>query len=467
MSWKDEAVPVSSGDWKSEAVPVVSTTESAVRGAGQGLFGLGDELEGAARAVADVTGPQYSITDLLDRYREQRDLARKQNEVAQAANPKAFLAGELGSGIGTSFIPGIGAAKGASLASKLAMAAGQGAAYGLGTSKADLTKGELDAAALDALKSGTVSAGVSGALHGLPSALKYLSGKGAEQAERLAESATGATRAQAEKFAPNAGRELLDRGIVKFGSTPGSIAKRAQGLMGQSGDDISSVLSNLDEAGVSVPSEDVLGAINESAQAIKSKGAGFADQVRALDKIKEDVAESIGAGPVSLSQLESQKRSFGNVNWMNPDQALAKKQTYRALMDLVEKKAIEADPKLAEKFINAKDTYKLLAPIQEAAEKRSLQLNQSPWGGLLDISSAGAGGMVGGAPGAIATAVGRRFAAPRIKSAAAVSLDQISKALGGGAGIAGSVAEKSPFIMQGTQDYVSPKQAADDYQNRR
>ena len=452
---------------KAGAHPVISSVESAVRGAGQGLFGLGDELEGAAKAAIDVASPEYSISDLLNRYREQRDLARKQNELAQQANPKSFLAGELGGGLGLSVIPGLGAAEGATLAAKLGTAAAQGAAFGLGSSKADITKGELDKAARDAIVSGGVSAGISGALSGLPAAFKYLSGKSADQAERLAESATGATRAQAEKFAPDAGRELLDRGVVKFGDSPASISSRAKAMMAQSGDDINQAISSIDQGGASIPSEDVLGAINEAAQRIKQKGAGFADQVRALDKIKEDIAESIGSGPVSLSQLESQKRSFGNVNWMNPDQALAKKQTYRALMDLVEQKATEANPAAAEKFINAKDTYKLLAPIQEAAEKRSLQLNQSPWGGLLDIGSAGAGGMVGGVPGAVATTIGRRLVSPRLKSSAAVGFDQLSKALSAGAGASSSLAEKAPFLRPGVEDYVSPEKAAEDYLNRK
>ena len=80
-----------------------------------------------------------------------------------------------------------------------------------------------------------------------------------------------------------------------------------------------------------------------------------------------------------------------------------------------------------------KKTYGVLAPINEAAERRAATLNQSPFGGLLDVAAAGAAGAsVGGLPGlatGVAAATGRKVIAPRIASSAAVTLDGVSKML--------------------------------------
>lgn len=475
MSWKDEAEKVSL-NWREESEPVVSTAESVARGVGQGVFGVGDELEGAAKAIADVAGPEKSITDLLSQYRLRRDEARQLNKLAQAANPKAFTSGELGTGLAMSFVPGLNVAKGASLAARLGAAGAQGAAYGLGSSEADITKGEIGDAAVDALISGGTGAALSGAGEVVSRGLSKAGGLASKRAEKLAESATGATRVQAEKFKPGTGRELLERGVVRFGDSPEQISKRAAGMLESSGDEIGKILSSLDERGAQVQPQEILSKIDDAINALKSEGAGKSDQVRMLGKIKEDIIESIGESPINLTGVEKQKRSFGNVNWMDLDKAMAKKSAYRALRDLTEEKATQLDPSAAKKFAENKALYGLLDPVQEAAEKRALQLNQSPWGGLLD-TAAGLGGVgyglqkdgdIGDALsyGAGAAAF-RRLIAPRLKSSAAVGFDKISQALQSSTGAAQQLGARAPFLQQGAQNYISPKQAADEYQNRK
>jgi hypothetical protein len=99
-----------------------------------------------------------------------------------------------------------------------------GGLLGLGESKADLTKGEVGKAALDA-GVGTVGGGVGYGLGKVVEPLlkpvaKKISGGLSKVSGKLAEKATGATGKQLDRFAPGAGEELLEKGIVRFGDSP-------------------------------------------------------------------------------------------------------------------------------------------------------------------------------------------------------------------------------------------------------
>lgn len=129
--------------------PDISELDSAARGAAQGLtFGLADEAVGAAnnpvgalKEIANKFGADFSDED-IEEYKRQRDESRKNFEAAQKANPMSYGAGEIGGGIATAFIPGVGAigaaGKAATLGGKVAAGAAaglrQGAITGLGMS---------------------------------------------------------------------------------------------------------------------------------------------------------------------------------------------------------------------------------------------------------------------------------------------------------------------------------------------
>jgi hypothetical protein len=175
--------------------PNVSKEESAVRGGLQGAtLGFGDEAAAAIETgVAQVPGlrdvaqklhdpslppinandaSQSAVTDLVARirgeqaparvgYQERREALRQKNALAALANPKTYFGAELGGGF-LAPIPGSSLAQGATLLPRLGQAAKTGAkigaAAGLGTSEADLTKGELGAAANDVLRGAVVGA---------------------------------------------------------------------------------------------------------------------------------------------------------------------------------------------------------------------------------------------------------------------------------------------------------------------
>lgn len=155
----------------------VSMAESAGRGVAQGsTFGFADELGAAVtRAGAEtpgfskfmqtLTGLPSGVTDVLaDKnisYTQRRDLLRNADAEAQAANPKTFLANEL---IGSAIVPvpGGAAVKGSTTLAKAASLAKTGAKVGaltgLGSSNADLTRGEFDKAIDDTVKGAAIGA---------------------------------------------------------------------------------------------------------------------------------------------------------------------------------------------------------------------------------------------------------------------------------------------------------------------
>lgn len=138
--------------------------ESLVRGAEQGLtFGFGDEINAALEAT--LKGGQ---SDWLDRYRTSRDQSRALFEAGEDAHPLVSFIGNIGGGlIPAALTAGASTAGTAGAIAKNAVSTGikTGAAYGalsgLGSSEADLTKGEIKDAAKD-VGAGTVVGGALG-----------------------------------------------------------------------------------------------------------------------------------------------------------------------------------------------------------------------------------------------------------------------------------------------------------------
>lgn len=142
----------SDADFAPAAAPI-SKTESFLRGAAQGVsLGFADEIAGF------LEGAFTSKT-----YAQARDESRAAHSAAKAANPKTYAGGEIGAGVASALVPGLNIAKGAGAAAMAARAAATGAIAGLGSSEADLTKGDFGAA----LKDTAVGGFVGGALGGV------------------------------------------------------------------------------------------------------------------------------------------------------------------------------------------------------------------------------------------------------------------------------------------------------------
>jgi hypothetical protein len=133
--------------------------ESLARGAKQGItFGFGDEISGAAAATGHVIGRSARraregniIPDSLDEigqelegiaaaYRKGRDEIRDEDAAADRANPGTFAAGEIGGALVPAALTG---GAGLTLRGAAAVGAAEGAAAGLGNSRAELTDGDV------------------------------------------------------------------------------------------------------------------------------------------------------------------------------------------------------------------------------------------------------------------------------------------------------------------------------------
>lgn len=248
-------------------------------------------------------------------------------------------------------------------------------------------------------------------------------------AEKFAENATGATGKQASKFEPDAGRQLLDRGLVKFGDSPANVADRVSGAVDKAGAQIDNSLGALDAKGATASADNVVSDLQSQIAALK-KDPSKAGLVKKLQSTINDIIDA-GSSNVPLSEAEATKRGFRKAagNWMDPDAGQAGKTAYLSYMNEVEGAANAADPALAQQFQEGKKTFGLLAPIQEAAERRASTLNQSPLGGLGDMAAAATGGGMLGPLGAVGGVIGKKVLAPRLASSSAVTLDAISKAL--------------------------------------
>lgn len=417
-----------------------SELESGVRGAAQGVsMGFSDELTGGAEAIYDkLSGDEKDFVDL---YRKHRDESRKNYDLAKNTNPLSYGAGEIGGAVSTAFIPGLGAfnaAKGATLATRTGLAAAQGGLSGLGLSNEESVEGMAKDTAL--------GAGMGAAIPLVGAALKPVANKATqfvadklkgttntvgkkigEFAENMAENATGATAAQSEKFKPGSGRQLLDRGLIKAGDNAENIANRVSGAVDNANSMIDDALTKLDNSGAYADVDQIVSNLEDQITLLK-QDPSKASLVRKLQQTIEDIVATEKPA-VSLSAAEETKRGFRKAagNWMDPDAGQAGKTAYLGYMDEVENAAKRADPELATLFKEGKETYGLLAPIKEAAERRSAQLKQSPIGGFLDVTSAAMDAASGG-PGFVAPIV-RRMASPRISSTLAVTSDKISKFL--------------------------------------
>ncbi len=452
--WGADTVPVDGGApssfWDDDAIPAEpDATQSPVTAATTGLMqggtlGFADEIgavgKTAMNALTGITGPLagQDLSSIGEDYGRTRNQLRSEFAQAAEANPKTALAANIAGAVASPLStlgPQVASGRGlgAAVANAGAQGATQGAVMGLGNSEADTIGGMARDVAIGT-GMGTVGGMAGGALaHGAAKVAAPLSRAftGAadaidDKAGLLAENATGATAAQSEKFAPGAGRELLDRGLVRPFDTATKVAERTAGAVDDAAKAIDDSLRALEAQGVTASADNVVAVLEKRIAAIEGD-ASQAGTVRKLRNVVEDIIAT-GKSDLSLTAAENTKRGFRKAagNWTDPDAGQAGKEAYRAYMSEVERAATEANPALAGKFKEAKKTTGLLTPIQEAAQKRSAQMNQNPLGGLGDTAAAGAGAILGtGAPGAAAGVAAKRFAAPRLASTAAWGMDRI------------------------------------------
>ena len=264
-------------------------------------------------------------------------------------------------------------------------------------------------------------------------------------AEKSAVNATGATGKQASEFADDAGRQLLDKKVVRFGDSQAKIAKRAGSAVDDAEKQIGATLQKLEAKGVKVDAKQIYKDLKLKIKGMKGDPSQ-ADIAKMLEKEASnivDAAKARGTTKFGVAESEKIKRGYNRKagNWTDPEKSQAGKEMYQQFRHGVEDAATKAAPETAEQFVNAKKSYGLLAPIEEAAQRRAMTTAQSPPGGFLDVTSAAAGGIASGPVGAIGVPVARRLIAPRMSSSAAVGADKLAQ---GAAGLS-----RNPQVLSG------------------
>lgn len=236
-------------DWESfieEPSEPIPAYKSALGGVLQGAtLGFADELAGAGRALMDPEAIRRQ--GLLEAYKKQRDISRQRFAEEERANPKSYLAGELGGSLATAPLSG---------AATLPRAMGLGAAYGLG--KAQGSPLEQAGEAITGAALGGVGEKVFTSPYvkeRLKKGAAKLSGLGEKiksAAEPWAFSATGAMlkdwkTANKYKQVHQIGRDLLDEGVVTGGASRAEIARRAAEKGAIFTNDIDNALQQIDQ----------------------------------------------------------------------------------------------------------------------------------------------------------------------------------------------------------------------------
>jgi hypothetical protein len=261
---------------------------------------------------------------------------------------------------------------------------------------------------------------------------------------RYGVASTGATGIQAAKILaknPNAGSDLVDQGIVGFGDSQAQIAAKAKDALGVAGQNIGDILSQLDDAGALVKSQDIIDALRARAKELGKSEAnmGVASGLNSLaDQIEEGMTSGATPAARPLSEIADVKRGFqakGNYNLTNPYQTQINNEVGSIYKNAIDEQAVATNPQLAEQLDQNNQAFGNLKPVVTAATKRANTTAQSPPFGIQDMITAGSmGGAIGslshspvaGVASGAASIVGRRIVGPRINSSLAVGADFLS-----------------------------------------
>lgn len=269
-------------------------------------------------------------------------------------------------------------------------------------------------------------------------------GSMAKYAGKKAVAATGATAREAAEFAPEAGQELLKQKIVRFGNSQGRVSEKLDKALEKSGKAVGGIVDDLTSKGATVDQQDVVNSIRSRASEVGQRASGFklSDELnRTADRLQSTIESSGGNSEIPLKDAEIEKKVFQDIadkSYGNPLDFNHAKELGSIYRQAVEDSATKFDPASAKTFLDEKKNFKLLIPIQEAAKKRALQLQQSPAGGFMDTAAIAAGAAMGGGPGAVIAPVARKMLSSRIAPSMAATAHALSSTPNVGSAIGGA-----------------------------
>src|SRR5919109_918457 len=318
-----------------------SGLEAFGRGAAQGAtLGFSDELVGLGHALfadRDYAGSEY---------RKARDREREANHAAEAAHPWAYGGGNLAGGVATSFVPGLGIAKGAGVLKTALGAAKLGAFQGLGESESE----DVGGMAFDALKSGALAGTTAGVL-------QHVVGNAPERViqRRIGDVTDGATATMRDRLVGQAGKNkfdvldvLRDKPFRQAGRDPEKLLGATELALQQTGQKLDEAYAR---AGLKTPGikvSDVLGEVENIAKRLE-KDPGKADLARAVQAKAEDVFSVWGnrthvpAQDVRILASDIADTAFRGSPAIAPKAGQSvSREVWRSLKDLIDKNVEQA-----------------------------------------------------------------------------------------------------------------------------
>lgn len=265
-----------------------SALTALARGAAQGAtLNFSDEIVGLGEALFSKETLTPGGGNFAQRYRKGRDESRAANAAAKNAHGFAYGAGELGGGIATSFVPGLGIAKGASLAKTALGAAKLGAGAGLGASESEDIGGQLADAGTSALVSGGTAGLLGRVMRGAPDRVVK---------RALGDLTDGATATQRDRVVGKGGERvgevvgiLGEKGFKKAGRDAGRLLEQTESAIKETGEAFGETIAG----GAPIRVADVLGVVETTAKKLAGD-PGKADLARAVAGKADDVLNAWG-----------------------------------------------------------------------------------------------------------------------------------------------------------------------------
>lgn len=366
---------------KQQATPNISQAESIGRGAYQGAtLGFGENLRGMAEqgynAVHGLFG--NSVTDVNQQlanqgfkgdigptsgaqlYEQSKLQDRSANEAAQKANPWSYgVSNVAGSFVPNIIVPGISAAKGASVTNAALKSGGLGYLMGLGYGNKDLNTREAHTGAIPgAIISGLIG-GVGQKIANKASNItpENLS----KDAEIYSAQAQGLERGTRKKLSQgdllneqkvrNIGRQGLDEEIVTIGASAKDMVERNQALKNRVMQSRAQDYNKIDELGASqfnpveaaIKTEDkIIGGLNKSYDDTQ-------ELIKALDPKLSNIL-SRGSDNISMKEAQDLVSKLGNKakfdNTRSNEANQLAKDVYHSVRDYINESAGKAGEKI-------------------------------------------------------------------------------------------------------------------------
>lgn len=361
-----------------------------------GSMKIGDGPRLTPQAKAELVAKGQPLPDDRGGRELTRDNIRDEDRRAQKFHPGKNMAGRVGGGIAAAYLLPGGAPK--SIAGMMGTGAGYGALTGLGSSEADLEKGEYGRAAVDTgigAGTGLVLSGLAGVgLKKGPGFLDYLSETTRQGALNKGRNVllNGADQLSNNKALPEAVvlRALNEGHIKPFGTTQGAATRLEKALAG-AGDDYGAAVDKLHDLGATGPDVlDVASAFSARSRELAGKSGDpripklFADEAeKALNTAANNEVASV-SGRMPLRDAEFYKRDLQNLakygkvkaeeTPLNPYRKEAASLWRQSIEDEIAKAAQDAGKgsalaDVAATFVPVKTRYGELAQALAAAEK--------------------------------------------------------------------------------------------------